>query len=86
MDISTLHFWYCLEVDTFQYLVCQRSDEKSGNDAGDQKCRCIVDQTGRHGDQTGNQKLTDIVRDTSGNADSKNTESGFLFHKSHRPS
>ena len=83
MDISTLHFYYCLEVDTFQYLVCQRSDEKSGNDAGDQKCRCIVDQSGSHRDKTCDDELTDVVGNTSCNTDAEDAESGFFLHESH---
>ena len=79
MDISTLHFYYCLEVDTFQYLVCQRSDEKSGNDTGDQKCRCIVDQSGSHRDKTCDDELTDVVGNTSCNTDAEDAESGFFF-------
>ena len=74
---------FSLKVNSFQHFVCQGSDQETGNDTGDQKCRCIIDQSGCHRDQAGDQKLTDIVGDTSCDADAENAESGFLFHQGH---
>lgn len=74
---------FYLEMDSFQYFVRQRSDEKSGNDTEDQKCRCIVDQSGSHCDKTCDDELTDVVGNTSCNTDAKDAESGFFLHESH---
>ena len=70
---------YFLKMDTFQNFISQCSDQESRDHSGDQKCRCVVDQTGRHGDQTGNQKLTNIMGDTAGNTDTEDAEVGFFF-------
>ena len=72
-----------LEADSFQYFVCQGSDEEPGDDTGDQKCRCIVDQPGGHRDKTCNDELTDVVGNTSGNTDAEDAESGFFLHECH---
>ena len=71
------------EADSFQYLVCQGSNEEPGDDTGDQKCRCIVDQPGGHRDKTCDDELTDVVGNTSGNTDAEDAEAGFFLHEGH---
>ena len=75
--------WYYSEMNTFQYFVRQCSDQKTGDDTGDQKSRCIVDQSGSHCDETCDDQLSDVVGNTSGNTDAKETEAGKLLHKCH---
>lgn len=74
---------FYLETDSFQYFICQCSDQKPGDDTGDQKSRCIVDQSGGHSDETCDDQLADVVGNTSGNTDAKETEAGKLLHKCH---
>lgn len=75
--------WYYSETNTFQYFVRQGSDQESGDDTGDQKSRCIVDQAGSHCDETCNDQLSDVVGNTPGNTDAEETEAGKPLHKCH---
>lgn len=78
--ISVLCICYIyLETNTFQDFISQCSDQESRDHSGDQKCRCVVDQTGSHGDQAGNEQLSDIMGDTAGNTDTEDAEVGFFF-------
>ena len=82
--ISVLCICYIyLETNTFQDFISQCSDQESRDHSGDQKCRCVVDQTGSHGDQAGNEQLSDIMGDTAGNTDTEDAEVGFFFHNRH---
>lgn len=52
---------FFLEPNTFQNLTCQSPDQQSGDHPGDQQRRRIINQPGRHRDQTRNNKLPDIM-------------------------
>ena len=67
-----------LKLDASQYLSGEHADDKSGDNSGNQKCRCIIQQAGVFDDDSGYNQLSDVVGDTSGNADTQDAETGLF--------
>ncbi len=72
-----------LKMNSFCHFFCQKTDQKTGDHAGDQKYRRVIEQTGVFHDQGSYHQLTDIVGHASCHADAENAEAGAFFHKSH---
>ena len=61
----------------------EKTDQQSGNHAGDQKSRGIIKQACVFYNKGGNDQLADIMGNASGYADAHKTETGEFFHKGH---
>lgn len=70
-------------MNSFQNLVSKSADYYPGSNTCHQKCRCVYKHTCILYDQHGNDQLTDIMGNTSCNADTDQTEGGFFQHKCH---
>lgn len=65
-------------MNSFQNLVSKSADYHPGSNTCHQKCRCVYKHTCILYDQHGNDQLTDIMGNTSCNADTDQTEGGFF--------
>lgn len=66
-----------------QGFSCEPPDQKSSDNTGDKESRRVVQKASVLNNGNGNQKLSDVMGDTSGYTDPHDGETAPFFHKGH---